>query len=400
MIKFEYKAIDSQGVVSQGSVEAVNQEKARMLVFEMGLDIVDMKETREQAGAVHAGRVSKADVENFTRELANLLTAGVPLSKALNILVRETAKPVCKKNWSMLSDFVSAGMSLADSMRKLPRVFSPVHVAMVQAGETGGFLDLVLAQIAEFRSREQDLMGRVKAAMFYPLTLAVLCASILVFLLIYFVPRFSRIFESFGGKLPALTQSIVSLSSMVIDYWMLIVGLIVILVLAVRNYLSRDEGRLTLERLTLKTPLIGKLVARFAFVRFSRMLGTLSGSGVPLVATLIVAKESIGNRVLSTRVDSTIKKVKGGMTLAASLADCKEFFPGSVIEMIAVAEETGRLDKELVRVSEAYEKELDRQLKMAVSMAEPLMLFIMAVIVGTVVVGMLLPIFSLQELIK
>ncbi|MBN2064034.1 MAG: type II secretion system F family protein [Sedimentisphaerales bacterium] len=400
MIKFEYKAIDSQGNVSQGSVEAVNQEKARMLVFEMGLDIVDMKEAREQSGSVHAGRVSKADVENFTRELANLLTAGVPLSKALNILVRETAKPACKKNWSMLSDFVSAGMSLADSMRKLPRVFSPVHVAMVQAGETGGFLDLVLAQIAEFRSREQDLMGRVKAAMFYPLTLAVLCASILVFLLIYFVPRFSRIFESFGGKLPALTQYIVSLSSMVIDYWMLIVGVIVILVLAVRNYLNRDEGRLTLERLTLKTPLIGKLVARFAFVRFSRMLGTLSGSGVPLVATLIVAKESIGNRVLSNRVDGTIKKVKGGMTLAASLADCKEFFPGSVIEMIAVAEETGRLDKELVRVSEAYEKELDRQLKMAVSMAEPLMLFIMAVVVGTVVVGMLLPIFSLQELIK
>lgn len=400
MIKFDYKAIDIQGKVSEGTVSAVNKEKAQNMVFDMGLDIIEIDESRAEVVAIGGGRVSKLEVENFTRELANLLTAGVPLSKALSILVRETTRLACKKYWSLLFDYVSAGMSLAESMRKLPRVFSPVHIAMVQAGETGGFLDLVLAQIADFRSREQDLMGRVKAAMFYPLVLGVLCSSILVFLLIYFVPRFSTIFQSFGGKLPTLTTYIVALSNFVVSYWMLMVGLIVLAILAIRNYLSRDEGRLAFERLTLKTPLIGDLTARFAFVRFSRMLGTLTGSGVPLVSTLMVAKESIGNRVLSTKVEDSIKKVRGGMSLAASLADCKEFFPGSVIEMIAVAEETGRLDKELVRVSEAYEKELDRQLKMAVSMAEPLMLFLMAVIVGTVVVGMLLPIFSLQELIK
>ncbi len=400
MMKFNYKAIDSDGNVTTSSISAQNKEKAIRMVYDLELDLLEIKESDSDLSTVRVGRVTKNDVENFTRELANLLTAGVPLSKSLNILVRETSKPACKKNWSLIHDYVSAGMSLAESMRKLPKVFSSVHIAMVHAGETGGFLDLVLAQIAEFRSREQDLLGKVKSAMFYPLTLAVLCTGILIFLLVYFVPRFSSIFESFGGKLPALTASIVEISGFVTNYWMLIVGAVAISVLAVKNYLTREEGRLAFEQLILRTPVIGKLIARFAFVRFSRMLGTLTGSGVPLVSTLTVAKESIGNRILSNKVDGSIKKVKGGMSLAASLADCKEFFPGSVIEMIAVAEETGRLDKELVRVSEAYEKELDRQLKMAVSMAEPLMLFIMAVVVGTVVVGMLLPIFSLQELIK
>ncbi len=400
MLKFDYKAIDSQGNVTESSVSAVSKDKAYELIYQLDLDPVEVKEARPDSGSVRTGRVNKNDVENFTRELANLLTAGVPLSRSLNILVREASKPACKKQWSMIADYVSAGMSLAESMRKLPKTFSSVHIAMVQAGETGGFLDLVLTQIAEFRSREQDLKGKVKAAMFYPLTLAVLCSSILVFLLIYFVPKFSSIFESFGGKLPALTTYIITMSQFVIDYWLLIIGLIVISILAVKNYLARAEGRLMFEQLILKVPIVGKLTARFAFVRFSRMLGTLTGSGVPLVATLVVAKESIGNQILANKVDSTIKQVKGGMSLAASLSDCKDFFPGSVVEMIAVAEETGRLDKELVRVSETYEKDLDRQLKLAVSMAEPLMLFLMAVIVGTVVVGMLLPIFSLQELIK
>ncbi len=400
MTRFNYKAIDGQGNVTSSELEAANKEKAVQMIYELELDLLELKEADNGARPVRVGRVSKNDVENFTRELANLLTAGVPLSKALNILVRETSKPACKKYWSMVHDYVSAGMSLADSMRKLPKVFSPVHIAMVQAGETGGFLDLVLAQIAEFRSREQDLMGKVKSAMFYPLTLAVLCSAILVFLLIYFVPRFSNIFDSFGGTLPGLTVTIVKISEFVTSYWLLIAGALAIFILAVKNYLSRDEGRLAFEKLTLKTPVIGKLTSRFAFVRFSRMLGTLTGSGVPLVSTLIVAKESIGNRVLSDKVDGTIKKVRGGMSLATSLADCREFFPGAVIEMIAVAEETGRLDKELMRVSEFHEKELDRQLKMAVSMTEPLMLFAMAIIVGTVVVGMLLPIFSLQEYVQ
>ena len=400
MLKFEYKAIDRQGKVTESTISAASKDKAYSQIYEMDLDPIELKEAKVDSVSVRAGRVNKNDVENFTRELANLLTAGVPLSKALGILVRESTKPACKKQWSLIHDYVSAGMSLADSMKKLPKTFSSVHVAMVQAGETGGFLDLVLTQIAEFRSREQDLKSKVTAAMFYPLTLAVLCTAILIFLLIYFVPKFSSIFESFGGKLPTLTTYIITMSQFVVDYWMLLIGIIVILFLAVRNYLAREEGQLMFEQLILKVPVVGKLTSKFAFVRFSRMLGTLTGSGVPLVSTLTVAKESIGNQILAKKVDATIKQVKGGMSLAASLSDCKDFFPGAVVEMISVAEETGRLDKELVRVSETYEKDLDRQLKLAVSMAEPLMLFVMAAIVGTVVVGMLLPIFSLQELIK
>ncbi len=402
MAKFQYKAVDGQGNIVTDIVMANNREAVIEQLCAEGYYPSEIKTGDDISSTSRSftGGVSKGDVEIFIRELSNLLAAGVSLSKALSILSRESKKHAAKKVWASIHDHVVGGMTLADSLNQWPKLFPAIYVAMVRAGETGGFLDLVLSQIAEFRSREQDLKSKVKSALVYPVVLAVLATLILFFLLVYFIPRFSSIFAEFGGTLPPLTNAIVLISDAAYKYWFLIIAVIAAVILAMKNLLKRKEGKETYERMLLKIPMIGKLSARFAFVRFSRMLGTLVQAGVPLISALQAAKEAIGNETLSTTVTGAIEKVRRGMPLGRSLSESAQLFPGSVIEMISVAEESGRIDDELIRLANTYEKELDRNLKMAISMAEPLMLFIMAALVGTVVIGMLLPIFNLQDLIR
>jgi len=403
MATFTYKAINAEGRQVADSIVAADRAAAIEQLFGKSLSPISIQRQEEHHGGgvlARGGRVSKSDVESFTRQLANLLAAGVPLSRALNILSREASKPVTGKLWATIHDQVGGGMSLADALSQHPRAFSPVYVAMVRAGETGGFVDLVLEQIATFRSREQDLKNKVTSAMLYPMILAVLAGGVLTFLLTFFIPRFSQMFNDFGGSLPTLTKAIVAASHVLVRYWFILVIAVVLAIFGIRRALASEEGRRLLERVTLRFPFFGRAVSSFALVRFCRMLGTLVGAGVPLVAALRVAKEAIGNQVLADAVNVAIEDVQRGTGLARSLEGCSMLFPSSVIEMISVAEESSRLDKELVRLAASYEQDLDRYLKMGVTLIEPALLFLMAALVGTVVIGMLLPIFSLQQLIR
>jgi type II secretory pathway component PulF len=316
------------------------------------------------------------------------------------LLRREASNPIAKQLWGEIHDDVVGGTALADAMAKWPRAFSSVYVAMVRAGEAGGFLDVVLGQIADFRTRERDLKGRVIAAMIYPIILAVLAAGVLTFLLTFFIPKFQEIFDRFGASLPALTQCIVAGSKVVKQDGPFILGGIVALVFLLRRYGQTEAGRRNFEVAMLGIPVLGRITAHFALVRFARMLGTLVGAGVPLIVSLRTAREAIGNQTLADTVNHAIEQVQRGSPLSESLANCPKLFPASVIETIAVAEETARLDKELMRLAINYEGELDRLLRMLVAIAEPLMLFVMAALIGTVVVGMLLPVFNLSDVVK
>ncbi len=402
MATFAYKAIDAKGLEVADKLVATDRATAIEQLFGRSLNPVSV-ERMEEGGSegflARMGGVSKREIDAFTRQLGNLLAAGVPMSRALSILSREAARMAPKKLWATIHDQVSGGMALADALSLHPRAFSPIYVAMVRAGETGGFLDIVLDQIATFRGREADLKGRVKGALVYPIILAVLAAGIMVFLLTFFIPRFSQMFAEFGGSLPALTRAIVTASEILVKYWFFMVLGVALAIFGIQRMLTKEEGRRTMEALFLRTPLFGTGVARFALVRFCRMLGTLVGAGVPLISSLRVAKEAIGNQVLADTVTDSIENVQKGQPLAHSLENCRVLFPPAVIEMISVAEESGRLDQELTRLASAYEDELDRHLKMMVTLLEPALLFVMAVLVGTVVIGMLLPIFNLQELI-
>jgi type II secretory pathway component PulF len=403
MATFTYKAIDSTGRETADKLVAADRAAAIEMIYGRKLCPVSVERTEEvrsQGWLSRIGGVSKREIDAFTRQLANLLAAGVPMSRALGILSREASRTASKKLWATVHDQVSGGMALADALSLHPQAFSPIYVAMVRAGETGGFLDIVLEQIATFRAREADLKGRVKGALVYPIILAVLSGGIMVFLLTFFIPRFSQMFEEFGGSLPVLTRYIVTASNLLVGYWYVLVIAVVLAIFGVQRVLAKEEGRRTMEGLLLRIPLFGTGVSRFALVRFCRMLGTLVGAGVPLIASLRVAKEAIGNQVLADTVSSATENVQRGHPLARSLEGCRVLFPPAVIEMISVAEESGRLDQELVRLAGAYEADLDRYLKMMVTLIEPALLFLMAVLVGTVVIGMLLPIFNLQELIR
>lgn len=411
MSVFAYTALSKDGKRTSGTLSADSRAAAIAQMSRQGLHPVSINEAKDAAAAAKkaaksdhgqpVGKVSAKSVESFTRELANLLAGGVPLSRSLGLLKRESSNPNAKALWSAIHDDVIGGTSLADALAKWPRSFSSVYVAMVRAGEAGGFLDVVLNQIADFRTREQDLKGKVKAAMVYPIILGILAVGVLVFLLIYFIPKFNDLFNQFGGNLPALTKFVIAASKLISGWPGIVTACVVGISIAfVRAASQTDVGRRKIEVAMLSIPLLGKLLAHFALVRFARMLGTLVGAGVPLIASLRVAREAIGNQTLADTVSHAIEQVQRGMPLSKSLAGNTKLFPGSVIEMITVAEETGRLDKELLRLATTYEGDLDRQLRLLVSVAEPLMLFIAAGVIGTVVVSMLLPIFNLQDLIK
>ena len=405
MSVFQYTALDRSGKTVSGVVSASGRAAVLEQIAVEGLHPVSVEEQRgksrpETPQRFRSTRVSQVAVEGFTRQLAHLLTAGVSLSRALELLTREATQPGARTQWGAIHEDVVGGMSLGDALKKWPRSFPPVYVAMVRAGETGGFLELVLNQIADFRSNERDLKSKVKAAMVYPIVLAAFATIVLVFLLTYFIPRFSVIFAEFGGALPWLTRVIVAMSGVVLNYGFVVVISVALIVLAVKRLMASDAGRRALERLLLGSPAVGRIVAHFALVRFCRMLGTLLGAGVPLVLALRVAREAIGNQCLADTVTHAVGEVQRGASLARSLAASERLFPAAVVEMVAVAEESGHLDKELIRVAAAYESELDRRLRILVALAEPTLLLIMAGVVGAIVIGMLLPVFTLQELIR
>ncbi|MFT3787659.1 MAG: type II secretion system F family protein [Tepidisphaeraceae bacterium] len=411
MPAFTYTAIDRQGRRISGTVPAETRAAAMEAVMGQGLSPLSFSEVASAAAEhapAHAGHVDKLEtrrvparaLEDFTRELSNLLAAGLSLSRALALLKREASNPVARGTWTRIHDDVVGGEALADSLAKFPRTFTGVYVAMVRAGEQGGFLPVVLQQIADFRQREAELKSKVKTAMIYPIALAVVATGVLIFLLTFFIPKFSTIFAQFGSKLPYLTQIVVLISTWLLKYGPFIAVGLAIGGYALRKWTETPAGQRTMEGMALRTPALGTVIARFALVRFARMLGTLVGAGVPLVASLRTAKEAIGNQLLSDAVAGAIEQVQRGTPLSKALASNKQLFPASVIEMISVAEETGRLDKELVRLATAYETDLDRNLKVLVAVAEPLLLVVMAALIGTVVVSMLLPIFTLQDMIN
>jgi type II secretory pathway component PulF len=417
MPTFQYKGVQADGAMAEGQLEAAGRQEAFTQMAGLGLRPISLAETAAGNGKSglalpaslpsfsfsffkKAHKVSAKALENFTRLLSSLLAAGVPLSRALVILHKESSNPAAKAKWQEIYDHVVDGMSLADAMAKSPETFPRVYIAMVQAGEMGGFLDLVLAQIADFQSREKDLKSKVMAAMLYPCVLLFLALAVLVFLLTFFIPKFQVMFKSFGGSLPLPTQIILGISYAVRYYGIFVAIGVFIVVLLVRNWFASEKGKRIWERLVLRTPIIGPLVAQFAMARFCRMLGTLLGAGVPLIQGLNVARKSIGNQILVDAVSSSIERVQQGGQLGTSLAECKGLFPSSVLEMVSVAEESGRLDQELLRIANVTEGDLDRQLKTAVAFAEPLLLFFIAAFIGTIFISMVLPIFSMQDYIK
>lgn len=412
MPQFAYKALQPDGSLTEGALEAANRQEALRQVERRGLKPVRLTEVSVTIRPVpatpaasafsfgHSAKISARTLENFTRLLSSLLASGVPFSRALEILHREASEPAAKAKWKEIHDLVIDGMSLSAAMARSPETFPKVYVAMVEAGETGGFLDVVLAQIADFQAREKEMKGKLTAALMYPAILLVLALGVLVFLLVFFIPRFQQIFHGFNAELPLLTQLIIGASEAVRSYGLFLAVAAALVAYSLRSWIRSARGRRTWEGFVLRLPQVGPVLAEFAMARFCRMLGTLLAAGVPLINALNVARRSIGNQILVDAVSESTDRVKEGKPLGASLARNRMLFPGAIVEMISVAEESGRLDNELLRIAQVTENDLDRQLKAVVALVEPLMLFLIAAFIGTIFIGMVYPIFSLQDHIK
>jgi type II secretory pathway component PulF len=394
MAVFQYRALRADGSIAEGQMDAVNRGEVIRHLEHNRLDPIHISEKTQRK------RVPFRALETFIRQLSSLLAAGVPLSRALKILCNESTNQAASARWKEIHDRVVDGTSLAEAMALYPDTFPRVYVAMVRAGEEGGFLDLVLSQIADFQRNEKELRSRVRTALIYPAVLLTLAIAVLIFLLTFFIPRFQTIFSDFGADLPLITRIIVA-SSQFCSHWGIVIALFLGFgVFGLHKWLHTENGRRRWYKILLRLPVFGPLHIRFAMTRFCRMLGTLVGAGVPLISALRVARESIGNQTLTDAVTQSIERVREGDSLATSLKGCPQLFPPSIIEIVAVAEETGRLEQELIRIAQTTDADLDRQLHTAVALAEPLMLFLMAGFIGTIFIGMVIPIFSIQDYIK
>ena len=358
-----YRAVRHDGAIVEGRLQAAGREEALRLLESEGLRPIAVTDSAVSTGTRVHGLWARPDrdkrlphrvVEEFTRQLSSLLAAGVSLSRSLSILHREATLPAAKAQWKAIHDSVVDGMSLASAMGKHPRTFPKVYIAMIQAGETGGFLAAVLGQIADFQNRSREMRGKVGSAMIYPAVLLMLAIVVLVFLMVFFIPRFKMIFAGFGAQLPLITRVIVGCSEGLSQYGIYIAAAAAGVAVWGRHWLKTERGSRVWQRLLLRMPLVGPLKGRYAMARFCRMLGTLLEAGVPLISALRVACESLGNQTLADALLAAIDRVKKGSSLAASLRDCRSIFPGTVLEMVSVAEETGRLDSEYSHLVKAY----------------------------------------------
>ncbi len=395
MPEFEYVAREMSGQEVTGVLTAASeQEVIRSLSTQQLFPVrVAPAESVQARGTGLRRRVRNRHIATFYAQLADLLRAGVPLLRALDVLERQTSKPALKAVIRDIRDDVADGTRLAEALRRHPRIFPELAVSMVHAGEEGGFLEDVLSRIADFTEHQEELKSRVTGALVYPAFLAVVGTIVVICMLVFFVPKFEPIFERLmeRGRMPWATTMLLSLSDALARWIFLIAGLVAVGVYAGYRYASSDEGRLVVDRLRLRSYVVGRIVRSLAIARFCRILGTLLRNGVPILQALRVAKDATGNRILSDAIAASAENVSAGKSLAGPLAASGEF-PEEIVEMIAVGEEANNLEQVLIDIADSMERRTRRQLDIFVRLLEPLMLLVMAGVILFVAAGLLLPV--------
>jgi type IV pilus assembly protein PilC len=404
MPSFSYTAVDQRGQQKTGTIDAADQNAAMAAVKALGLFPTRIAEAGSAGSDVakgkfkkkRGGKVKSKVLTVWTRQLATLIGAGLPLLRSLNTLQRQEKNVTLKNASNDLAETVESGATFSEALSQHPRIFDKLFVNMVKAGELGGVLEVVLARLAEFQEKSERIKGKVKSAMMYPIIVLVLAIGILAFLLVFIVPKFQQIFNDMlqGKPLPALTQFVIGFSDMVAHNFLVIVGFVAVVVVAYKIFAKTAVGALTIDSFTLKAPLIGDLAIKTSIARFTRTLGTLVSSGVPILQALNITKETAGNMVIANAITRVHDAVKEGETIVQPL-EASGVFPPMVISMIQVGEETGQLPDMLVKVADVYDEEVDNSVVGLTSMLEPIMIVFLAVVVGTIVIALFMPLISI-----
>lgn len=344
-------------------------------------------------------KVKAEDIVIFTRQLATMIDAGLPIVQCLDILSQQTEKKKFRNLIRTLKEDVESGSTFTDALRKHAKTFEELYISMVSAGEIGGSLDTILQRLAHYMEKSIKLKRKIKGAMIYPATIISVALIVTTVLLVWVIPVFAELFGSFGKALPAPTQFVINLSNFTIAYFPYITGVVIAMVVGLRQFYKTEGGQLTLDKMFLEVPIFGDLIRKSSVARFTRTLSTLVSSGVPILDSLLITAKTAGNKVVERAVLATRVSISEGNTISDPLTQSK-VFPPMVCQMIAVGESTGSLDAMLTKIAEFYEDEVDQIVNNLTTLMEPLVILVLGVIIGGLVISMYLPIFQLGSVIS
>ncbi len=409
MAQFHYQATTPQGKLVEGVMEAGEERAVVLRLRDQGYlplrirppgAVLEKPATGPRESSFPQlpwrGGVRQKDLQIFTRELATLISSGLPLDRALSVLAGLTEKVELKNATAQILRTVQQGKSLSEALAEYPKIFPPLYVNMVKAGEIGGFLDTVLQRLAEYLERSQEVQDQIKASLAYPVMLVLVGGLSVFFMFTYVLPKFAGIFKDMGPALPVLTRLLLRLGDWFQAYWWVLVLLVVGTGGGLQRYIATPQGRMAWDRWRLRVVLLGDLIRKREVAQFTRTLGTLLKSGVPLLQALEVVEAVVGNRVISGALKEVRVGVREGQGISGPLGR-SGVFPTLALQMVSVGEETGHLDEMLMRTAEYYEKETNNQLKQLVSLVEPALILGMGLIIGVVVIGLLQGIFSINQ---
>lgn len=403
MPAFAYKAKDSAGQLVSGTIIAETEKEVLFNLDKQGLFPVELKgvsdDSQSKVEKKAARRIRNSDIVTFTRELADLLRAGLSIDRALGVIAENAANPTYADLVRTIQQDVSKGQTLSAALSKHPKYFPVFYVSMVKAAEAGGFLEDVLMRISAFQEKDEELKSRIRTALAYPILLIVVGTAAVIFLLVYFIPEFSKVFQDFNANLPAITNLLIGISDGLRRFGLFILAGLLVAGYLLNGFFKTPKGERMLAKFLLKTPVLGDVIKKRAISRFSRTLGTMLKSGVPILEGLDIARQSMGNILLMQEIEEAATGVKRGEKLGQILNDTP-YFPKILASMIRVGEESGNLDGVLVHIAESYDTQVDRSVKVFVSLFEPLMLVFMAALVGFIVIAMLMPVFTLSTIVK
>jgi type IV pilus assembly protein PilC len=401
---FAYKVRDREGRLVEGSLEADSSELVVNKLRQMGYVPVAIERTdgvglKKDIKLPFGGKASQKDVAVFSRQFATMINAGLSLIRALHILEEQTENEKLRETARAVRTDVERGSSLAQALGRHPKVFSRLYVAMVKAGEAGGVLDSVLLNLAATIEKQVELKRKIKSAMTYPVAVFVIVIIIVSAMLMFVVPMFEELYSELGGTLPLPTRILLAASAFVTGFFPFILVGLCIAVWLLRRWIATDKGRAVWDAMKLKLPVFGKLVHKTAITRFCRTLSVLLRSGVPVLESLEITSETVGNTVVATAVKDTQEAVKGGESMASPLTK-HAVFPPMVVQMLAVGEETGAVDDMLDRVADFYDQEIEATVDALTSLLEPLLIVVMGSTVGGMVISLYMPMFNIINLIQ
>lgn len=399
MKRFTYKGRAADGKVVTGEVEAADQVQAAKLVRSKGFIVISVKpKTQSIVGYLTSfrNRITTSDVSNFTRQFATMINAGLPITESLSILklqAEDKLEPVVAK---ILAD-VENGETLSSAFSKHPRVFNPTYIALIKAGETGGVLDKVLNRIADNLEKQEEFKGKVRAALIYPVIIVIGMVIVSFIMMIFVIPRLLSLYTQFGADLPLPTQILVSVSGVFVNFWPLVLIAVGVGAFAYSSYSKTAAGKKKIDEITFKIPIFGELQQQVMLTDLARTLALMVGSGVPIIEGMEVTAGAMGNTVIKDALTDAARQVEKGFPIAFSFAKHPEAFPYLFSQMMAVGEESGKVDEVLTKVAQVYETQSDQKVKTLTAAIEPIVMLILGVGVGFLVIAVILPIYNLTS---